>query len=70
MHLRMVPERGNVAFVARSKQMYIEWLEATVLLSHLRGLTSDLGTQCLSRQQQAESILDAGACTPKENYCE
>jgi hypothetical protein len=47
--------------VARSRQVYINWVvEALLIILSWLGVASDLNTQRLSRQQQADNTLETG----------
>ena len=60
--MAIVTLRHLLNAVARSKQVYIDWLRATVLFLSYLGVTSDLRTQCMSREEEAESMLNADTC--------
>jgi hypothetical protein len=50
-----------VKIVARSRQVCINWVvEALLIILSWLGVASDLNTQRLSRQQQADNTLETG----------
>ena len=51
----------------RSRQVYIKWLEATVLHLSYLWVTSDLSTQCHSRQPHANNNRNTASILTTES---